>query len=105
MPKIYIFHKLLQQGILQCYGPINHPVWPIQAHSLLLYYGVAHTLDGKINLITFTMKGSMVLREMGITIDFSESSLCSLIKLLVLMKYTVGELTLLTMTPEHSKSE
>lgn len=31
MPKIYIFHKLLQQGILQCYGLIKVPI-TILAH-------------------------------------------------------------------------
>lgn len=75
MPKIYIFHKLLQ-GILQCYGQIMVPIiflanlCSLDASPLWRY---SHTLHGKINCGKCTMKRSVVQlgdtkREMGVPV-------------------------------------
>lgn len=62
MPKIYIFHKLLQQGILQCYGLITHSFGQFKLTHYSQIWRYAHS-RWQNNLRTFTMEGSMVLRE------------------------------------------
>lgn len=69
MPKIYIYHSLLQQGTLQCNGLIMVPILlsanqsslstshPYQPH---LHTMASHTHRGKSNSRRFTRKGPVV---------------------------------------------
>lgn len=77
MPKIYIFHKLLQQGILQCYGPTMVPilflalarcVLTVALHTLFMAKLTAENLQW--NDLLFCLATHQE-REMGITLYFT----------------------------------
>lgn len=58
MPKIYIFHKLLQQGILQCYGLIMVPILlfgPLELARCVPAVALHTLFMAKINCGKFTM--------------------------------------------------
>lgn len=59
MPKIYIFHKLLQRDTA-VYWPHYGTHHVFGQLELTPHYGVTHTHHGKINCRKFTIKRSLV---------------------------------------------
>lgn len=96
LPKIYIFHKLLQQGILQRYG-LN--LVPTTFFIFIYFFGqfelthcvpfmaLTHTHHGKNNSRKFTIKQSVVLLSVTPTDKVSITVYFTLVNLPIVVQY------------------